>query len=279
MKIALGTVQFGTDYGAFGTGTKVTIDQVARILDAARTAGITVLDTARGYGTSEDVLGQMDTAAFKVVTKCPGIIHPDEIAPAFAASQGALQRPVYGYLLHNAQDLLGDHRDAVWRALCQLRDGGQVTRIGISAYSLAEVTAVLAHYPITLVQLPAHVLTPWYTDCQLPDTLEVHIRSAFLQGFLLSNPTALPKRFAPWQSTLQTFCAQAKASGLSQLQAALAPLVRSDAIDCVVVGVDGFTQLQEILTAVETIPDVIPQFGPFPDVTAALTDPRTWNEA
>ena len=70
MKLALGTVQFGLHYGVSNAAGRVSADEVARILDAAEAAGIRVLDTARGYGTAEAVLGELHAGErFDVVTK------------------------------------------------------------------------------------------------------------------------------------------------------------------------------------------------------------------
>lgn len=277
MKLALGTVQFGTNYGAFNKGGQVSSEVVAQVLDLAQVAGVETLDTARGYGTSEQVLGSIAGSRFSIVTKCPPITDPTDVFKSFAASEATLRGPVYGYLLHNAQDLLGSNADRNWLALEQLRSLGRVERIGVSAYSLDEVQAVLARYPITLVQLPANVLTPWFTSIKLPKTLEVHVRSVFLQGFLLGSPDELPERLKPWRATLEIFRARAAALKLTPLQAALAPLIQSDAIHKVVIGIDNVAQLTEILEAIQTLdPSQGFDLGAFSEVTAELTDPRTW---
>ena len=57
MKVALGTVQFGLDYGVTNQHGQVTIEEVESILDFAKINGIDTLDTASRYGNSEQVLG------------------------------------------------------------------------------------------------------------------------------------------------------------------------------------------------------------------------------
>ena len=59
-KLALGTVQFGINYGISNKNGQVSIEEVGRILDYAKENGINTLDTASLYGTSEEVLGQLD---------------------------------------------------------------------------------------------------------------------------------------------------------------------------------------------------------------------------
>ena len=49
-RIALGTVQFGLDYGIANSLGRVTLDESTQILDLAKTNGIRTLDTAILYG-------------------------------------------------------------------------------------------------------------------------------------------------------------------------------------------------------------------------------------
>lgn len=278
MKLALGTVQFGSGYGAFGTGQKVPESEVAAILNRAQTASVDLLDTARAYGEAETVLGAERAAErFRIVTKCPklsGTADPAaELLAHFETSCSFLgTNRIAGYLLHSALDL--EHR-GVLAALEGLVRQGRVERFGVSVYSFEEAESLCARYPLNLVQLPANVLVPWFRNGGLPPAVEVHARSAFLQGFLLHDPERLPDRFRRWRSTLEMFRARAAALNLTPLQAALAPLLHSRYICRVVVGVDSLAQAEELLSAATTGPA---DLGDFPDVSTELTDPRAWEE-
>ena len=54
----IGTVQFGLNYGVANKTGQPSYKEVCDILACAFAGGVTCLDTARAYGTSEDVLGQ-----------------------------------------------------------------------------------------------------------------------------------------------------------------------------------------------------------------------------
>ena len=69
LKIALGTVQFGIDYGIGSISGKVAPQEVDDILNYAYSQHINLLDTAPAYGNSEKVLGNVGVDRFKVVTK------------------------------------------------------------------------------------------------------------------------------------------------------------------------------------------------------------------
>lgn len=280
MKLALGTVQFGIDYGAFNSRGQVPPPEVAAILDRAGAAGVQILDTARAYGTAEEALALARAPArFEIVTKCPPLRDAADPAralqAAFDASCAALGVTcVHGYLMHDCDDIL---RPGVWPALERLQSAGRIAHLGVSAYDPADVARIHRRHPITLAQLPANVLNPWFTAPALPETVELHVRSAFLQGFLLSDPDRLPARFQPWRETLVSFRDQARAQGLSPLEGALAPLLTCRRIAQVVVGVESLNQLEKILSAASVAqdrPDL--RLGPFPDAGPALTDPRRW---
>ena len=59
-KLALGTVQFGLDYGVTNYNGQVATREVRNILDYAKDNGIDTLDTASGYGNSEKILGKIE---------------------------------------------------------------------------------------------------------------------------------------------------------------------------------------------------------------------------
>ena len=57
-KIAIGTAQFGMDYGIANRNGQVHADEVTVILDLAWQNGINTLDTAKIYGISEEAIGK-----------------------------------------------------------------------------------------------------------------------------------------------------------------------------------------------------------------------------
>lgn len=287
MKLMLGTVQFGITYGAFNVTGQVPLDKVEAMLSTAAASGIDMLDTARAYGEAEAVLAHASAPArFAIVSKCPDLRSESDpvvaLNAAFEASICVLGRglgrgPLYGYLLHNAEDL---ERPGIWPALCALRDAGRVARIGVSGYDIEIVAEVCNRFPLTLVQLPANVLDPWYDRVSLPRTVEVHVRSAFLQGFLLGDPAALPPHLAPFRAVLEQFRTEAEAHGMTPLQAALAPLLACPGIARVAVGADSPAQLDQIIAATAAVANrPAPVLGPYAGVTRDLTDPRRWRPA
>ena len=111
VRLALGTAQYGADYGTFNPSGRLAEAAVADCLERARAAGIDMLDTARAYGASEEVLGRLGAARdFRIVTKVArlGDSGPDAVLRSVEASLAALDTDhVHGLLMHDSADLAG----------------------------------------------------------------------------------------------------------------------------------------------------------------------------
>jgi aryl-alcohol dehydrogenase-like predicted oxidoreductase len=200
-RLALGTAQFGLAYGVNNTAGQPTAAAVAEVLAAAQAAGLTLLDTAAAYGNSEARLGELagKTAGFEIITKLPAS-PPAQVAQHLAESLTRLRRAsLYGVMFHAFGPLQAE--PAAWQALQAARAAGQVHRIGVSLYHPHEAEWLLAQgWDIDLVQVPYSVLDQRFATV-LPQLaargVEVHVRSAFLQGLLLREPASLPAFFRP----------------------------------------------------------------------------------
>ena len=73
MKIALGTAQFGLDYGVSNNSGKVSYNETKLILKKAKKFKICTLDTAMSYGNCEKILGDIGVSNFNLITKLPPI--------------------------------------------------------------------------------------------------------------------------------------------------------------------------------------------------------------
>lgn len=260
MKLALGTVQFGLRYGVANTTGQLAEAEVADILRHAAGVGVEVLDTACLYGDSEAVLGRCLPAdhRFKIVTKTPkfagvdGTFAATALKAAFAESCQRLRLPcLYGLLAHDVNDLLGTAGDAIWHAMQELQAEKRVVRIGASVYNGSQIDALLQRYSIDLVQLPLSVLDQrlirsGHLDRLAERNIEVHVRSAFLQGALLMSPDSLPPHLTGLAPYLEQVSARAAGLGISSLQAALRFVSGLKQVDAVVCGVDSVVQFDQL---------------------------------
>ncbi|MGI5172138.1 aldo/keto reductase [Treponema sp. OMZ 840] len=179
-KLALGTAQFGMNYGISNTRGQVSESEIERILTFCKTHGICTLDTAQGYGESEAVLGRYDLSSFKIVTKLSGDAElEDSLCKLNVSSVDAL-------LFHREDEI----NDTTWQRFENWKRQKLVHKIGVSVYSPQKLSQIMQLYPIDIVQLPLNILDQRFIPL-LPELkqkkIEVHTRSVFLQGLLLMN--------------------------------------------------------------------------------------------
>lgn len=291
MKIGIGTVQFGLDYGISNGSGKTPKGEAAAILAEARAAGVTLLDTAPAYGDSETVLGAClpDGHPFRIVTKTAVPGHPfsrADLAELEKAFQESLKRlgaeRVYGILVHRVADLLGPDGDALHAFLAKLKSGGLVAKIGVSVYTPAEVDALLGRYPFDLIQLPLNVLDQRMIAEDHLGKLkragaEIHVRSAFLQGLLLMDPQTVPAYFNPIKPKLDAYGAALRELSMTPLQGALGFVTGMPEVDTVVCGVNTAAQLAGILASAAPL-DRAP-FAGFSVDEESFINPSLWKLA
>jgi aryl-alcohol dehydrogenase-like predicted oxidoreductase len=265
MKLGLGTVQFGTDYGISNQSGQTTPAEVAKILKFAAANGISYLDTAPAYGNSETVLGEIldPDCQFRIVTKTNKIgksqINAEDVQFAldvFGQSLDLLQQEsVYGLLVHHPDDLLNEGGDRLMVGLESLKERGLVEKIGVSVYNRMEIDRLLDKYSIDMIQIPLNVfdqrlLKDGYLSSLKSQGIEIHVRSVFLQGILLMSETELPANLSGLLPYLQRYRQENQSLGISSLQAAIGFVDRLSEVDTILVGVNNLQQLTEIVTAV-----------------------------
>ena len=218
MKLILGTAQFGSNYGIKQDG-QPSLPEIDRILKTARRAGITKVDTAPAYSNT------VDFDQFKVITKTP-------------------------YNLQDCYALLQHDPNGDIEEIAGFKILGFTKKIGISVYTPEQLERVIDQ--IDIVQIPLNLADNRFMP-YLPELrrrgIEIHARSAFLQGALLIGAYGLPQ------------CKVADCLGF----------VLAQDVDGVVVGVNTAEQLQELI---KVKPNNLKGFG----ITDDRVRPDKWGE-
>lgn len=255
MRLGVGTAQFGADYGVTNRAGQVSADEAARILRRAAELGIDLLDTAAAYGESESILGRLlwPGHPFRVVTK---------LAPLHGARDGLMdactqslmrlgRASVYALLLHEPRDLAPPHGTAVAAALERIKREGRARKIGVSVYTGADIDQVLDVLMPDVIQLPINALSQGLADSgylsRLRDAgVEIHARSVFLQGVLLTAPERLPPYFMRFAKELRRFHELARELRVTPLRLALGYVAGLEAVDTCIVGATSVGELEQI---------------------------------
>lgn len=259
-KLGLGTVQWGLPYGVANQYGIAAPETVAAILDASRRHGIKVLDTASLYGQAETVLGANPLETFHVISKTPRFATPsiteEHSSQLIQFFQQSLQRlscqEIYGLLIHHAPDLLVPGGEKLVSAMMKLKEKGVVEKLGVSVYDGEQIDAVLKVFKPDIVQLPVSVFDQrMLSNGQLErlhkEGVEIHARSVFLQGLLLMSLEKVPAYFDPIRPLLARWHANAKAQGMTLVQAALSFVRDIPYVGTVLVGVEDMGQFQACL--------------------------------
>ena len=288
MKLGLGTVQFGLDYGVSNSDGRTPIHEAKRILDYAASVGVQILDTSPSYGISEQVLGTIaaDRSQFKVVTKTrPQVLGPDELRTDLEMSLRRLSRSsAYGLLVHRTADLLSGNGADLYAELVRLKEQGLVEKIGVSVYTATEIDALLERYSIDLLQIPFNVLDQrlllsGHLRRAKDLGIECHARSVFLQGLLLMSPESLTGNFKSLEGHLRSYRRFIAERGFTPVSAALGFALQVPEIDVVLCGVNTLSQLEEIVGAVPENPTRVDamEFGKFAIDNGRLLNPSLWS--
>lgn len=288
-KLALGTVQFGLTYGIANKTGKVSKAEASKILALAVRSGIDTIDTAIGYGDSEQCLGTLGVQDLKIITKLPPLPDKTGEVKAWVKTQvhESLKRlntsKLYALLLHKPLDLVDIHGRALYEALQDIKEKELVGKIGISVYSPDELELLIPKFSLDIVQGPLNIIdrrlkiSGWLNKLKNRD-IEVHTRSTFLQGLLLMDAESRPGKFSTWTTLWNNWQNYINISDevfeVAALSASLSYPMSLPEVDRVLVGTDSCSQLDDIISASKQLRT------DFPDTFCSdenLVNPANWD--
>lgn len=255
-RLALGTAQFGLDYGINNKRGRIPPDEVFDILRYGWENGIRVLDTAFAYQDSEKLIGdfiERNHRDFKIVSKLPSE-HVKDARKGLDASLNDLKlKRIYGYLLHHFHTFIED-KD-LWAAFTQMKQQKKVEKIGFSLYRTEDLEYLLVNnIAFDIVQVPLSILDQRfvpYLKRLKEKKIEVHVRSVFLQGLVFKDSQELAGRFAKVKDKVAALNALAAEHNIPVAALCLNFVVGQDGVDEVIVGVDRLANLKENVKALE----------------------------
>ena len=261
-KIALGTVQFGLPYGLSNRRGQVPPAEVCEILAYGHQHQIDILDTAAAYGTSETVLGEcLRTAAhaFKIISKLPAACKPEAVANQVRHSLQQLRvHNLYAYLFHDFDNYR--QNPATLDELFKLKAAGLIQHIGFSLYYPHQLEYLWQHnISFDLVQLPFNILDQRFAylfPLLQEKNIQVHVRSVFLQGLLLTPPDQLHSYFKPLVPVLEQVHQLAVSKNLAINYLCLGFAHLFPAINNLVIGVTSIADLKANINYLDYLEDV-----------------------
>jgi aryl-alcohol dehydrogenase-like predicted oxidoreductase len=299
-ELALGTVQLGMPYGIANNTGKPDIVKAIEILRFAMENGVTTLDTAPGYGDSEETIGKYlytypEANRPSIVTKLPS---PNICLSSFAdvytwvertinESANKLGMPILdAVLLHDPRNLQS-HYGHIVSSLIKCKSIGFIKKIGVSVYSPEEAMIAIKLGTFDILQIPINIFDHrWIQNGILRDIhlagIEVHARSVFLQGLFFLDHNELPEFLLDAKEPLRNLKRLSIRTGLSIRDLALLYIRDVPGVDKIIIGAETVDQLRENVEAFQkrSLPThVIQEIGKvFEKIPEAIINPSRWGK-
>lgn len=286
-KISIGTASFGMRYGVTNK-EKASSFEVQKILKIAKKYKINYFDTAPLYGSSEKLLGKFSFKNSQITTKTKQIKKSYigkqdiyKISNCFNNSLKYLGRnKVHSLLIHETNNLLNTGGDRLFEWMEEIKSKGKIKKIGISIYNERELDLILSKYSIDLVQLPFNIfdqrfLKSGHINYLSKKNIEIHARSIFLQGLLVSKISSIPKNLKKYEKKIKDLHDFAYKKNLSIIELLLSFVMKSTKIDKYVIGVNSEYHLKNILFSLKRMKN-LNSLSKFYETDEKLIIPKNW---
>lgn len=294
MKLAIGTAQFGLNYGISNKTGKIANSELEEIFKIMQKNKINLIDTAKNYGDAEKIIGNYTnlTSDFKIITKFDisnfsnsSAHYIDKLNNLFEDSLINLNRnKIEGVLIHNPYLLSKNSAKIIFEWFYKLKSKGLIKKIGLSIYEKND----LLNYDldkIDLVQLPLSIydqrlLNDGTIDLLRNKGISIQIRSIFLQGLILENTNSWPsffsKEFIKHHNNFNLFLLE---NNLEAIEATFIFLKSLNKVDSVVIGI---TNKKELTSLSNIWFKVLKSSSSFSEIKnwnwdeSKFLDPRNW---
>ena len=260
-KLCVGTANWTQDYGSVPGKPQYQVDDLDELFNSMTALDVRMFDTAPAYGNAEELLGARLLEHQHTVTKTPHIAEETISAKSLKTVETSLLSSlrllrtdkVYALLVHNVHDLFKPNGSRLADIMQKLLRLGLVENIGFSAYTVDEVERGLTAMDANIVQLPMNILDQRFLRCGLLAKLgrkgiEVHARSPFLQGVLLSDPRQLPAHFDPVKDKIASMQSLARELSIDIQRLAYEFVAQHQEVGKVVVGFRSAAEFSSLFT-------------------------------
>ncbi len=252
-RLTLGTANFGLSYG-IANNRMLSKNEAFAILEKAVRVGISSVDTARGYGDAEKVLGrffEQHGKAFEVITKLPDREYQtaDDVKAEIETSLENLNTDRIDVLLLHSFRSFQRFKHILQPVFEQYRSAGVVGEYGMSVYHPYEVeTALGAGFCVAAAQFPLNLfdqrfLKGGYIEKFRASGIKLYARSIFLQGLFFADRAFSNGRFQRARPKLEQLSKLARMHDTSVERLAIL-FALSSGTDYLVLGVDSVDQLE-----------------------------------
>lgn len=286
MKLVLGTVQLGLNYGINNSAGKPSLKTAFDIINRSYELGIDEIDTADAYGEAVSIistyLSQNPNQKFKVMSK---FIGNDDMSYREAFDQSCKKLGVEsldGYYFHRFQDF---KKFCDFDYIQDLKRESRLGKFAVSLYSIEELELAIDSNEVDVIQLPLNIFDRSEEKVDLLKKAHsknklIYVRSVFLQGLFFKNVNNLPPKLYPLRNALIELYHLVDAYKVDMEDLCLKYVLDLSFVDKVIIGVDSVTQLERNVKSItKKIPDeLIDRVLKIKINNPELLNPVNWND-
>lgn len=297
-EISLGTVELGLPYGIPEAGRLVQPDEAAatRLLNQALDLGINFIDTARLYGSAEEIIGRAlreRRSEYFLATKVPNFTEEnltrhalrERVFASVEESLRLLQTDVIDVLLIHSAPVEIIQRGEIMAALEDLQRKGAARWLGASVYGEQAALAAIADGRYHCLQI-AYNLLDRRPEKQLlararAAGVGIIARSVLLKGALTHRHRHLPESLTPLRHAAEQVMTLGKASPDGLVELAYRFVLSQQPPDTALAGASSIAELEQVVAAAARGPlasDLITQISKISIKEESLLDPFNWPE-
>jgi len=298
-EVSLGAAEIGLNYGFKGSAQYSRPEPLEsiRLIHRALDLGINLIDTARAYGESEEIIGtalkgvHSSVYIASKVRLSPQAEYNDaaalrrEIFASIESSLRALQRESIDLLLLHDANLQYLRRPEICAFLREAQQQGKVRLVGVSAYDEETVLEAFRDPLFSAIQAPFNLLNQRMSQKVFPAAeargIGIFVRSAYLRGVLTSHLDLIPERLFPLKAAAFQFIRVLKKEAGGLAEAALRFCLSYSAVSSVVIGVKTIGELEANIADASKgaiAAQLVAELESLSLADNPLVDTRTWQD-
>ena len=280
--LALGTANFGGNYGITNK-TELSKEEIDEILVWASDK-IPELDTSLDYTGSHRAISK-HSEKFKITSKIDlnQITSVKEIQDQVNSIKEELSKDNIDRILLRPHSSNSKFTIECIQEMEKLSTVGKINELGLSIYTTEELEYFAEYIRSQIVfQVPLNLFNRSFQ--KLLDEQELrfkhykfYVRSIFLQGLLLLNPSDIPNQFKEIRLPLNSLKLELAKIGSSTIEATFAFIKERKWVDGLIVGIKSLGELKrnyELFTQNKTIDCSF--IEKLPTIPSRIQDPRKW---
>ena len=287
-KLIFGTAQFSGKYGLLGKENHISISEIKRLLQYLKRKKFFKIDTSTEYKYAEKKINLVKNNKWQIITKLKFTNYQLDnmsqieirnyiINKLTRSTKNIGIKKIDTLLIHNFEII--KNKSKMYKILLSLKRENLVNKIGYSIYNFRKLKKSVIKFRPDVIQCSFNVFDRRLNEPSLSkiikkNKIEVHARSIFLQGLLLRPYSLLPAKFKKWKNFFYNWENWSKKNKISKIEGCLAFSLSNSNVKKVVIGIQKFDQLKEIINTSRTYKISLPQYLSSKD--ERLINPSKW---